>query len=404
LFFRAERGDRLVLLDSAYKFAVATYSLEIEPRWMYTYSYAPEQSWTVYRKDLSGGSYGQSEYVFGERVYFRVCLRKTDNSYFDGTGDLSSVLSFEAALHPEDPVKHWITDEALRVSDKVNALKESGGLVFALLTDSHYTVNGTWDDTMAGIRAVHASVGFDGVIHLGDMTDGMVPAGITEHYVKIILDGLNTLGVPVWIALGNHDTNYFKKNREPFSLTEQSKLYLGRKDPRYYVDFPGQRLRFIFLDSFDYREELRYGYSPECVSWLEQTLGGIPEDWKTVIFSHLPPMARLQYWAKEIRGETGIMSALNAHAGKITAFINGHNHADMPDNGTFPIISIANAKCESFTDRKPEGFVTPERTLGCASQECWDVLILSPGAGTARFVRFGAGRDRIVSNGEADWA
>ena len=47
-------------------------------------------------------------------------------------------------------------------------------LVFALLADSHCTVNGTWNDTVSNIAAVHERVGLDGIIHLGDLSDGML--------------------------------------------------------------------------------------------------------------------------------------------------------------------------------------------------------------------------------------
>ena len=75
LFYLANPGDKLTLLDSAYKYAIATYRLEVDERWIYTYDYAPDQSWTVYNKDLSGGSYRQDEYTFDKQVYFRVCIR-----------------------------------------------------------------------------------------------------------------------------------------------------------------------------------------------------------------------------------------------------------------------------------------------------------------------------------------
>jgi predicted phosphodiesterase len=403
LFYEALPGDRLTLLDKAYKFNVATYQPEIEPRWIYTYAYAPDQSWTVYRNDLSGDTYRQDDYIFRERLYFRVCLRKADGNNFNEYDDVNNILAFEAAPREDKPLKPWLVGEALRVSQKINSLKTPGDLVFAMLTDTHYVVNGTWEDTAAGLAAVHKAAGFDGIIHLGDFTDGMTSGRVTRHYAGKILEDLKSLNIPVWAALGNHDSNYFKKNPDRFSVAEQIDIYLDGDSPRYFIDFEKQGLRLIILDSFDADEELRYGYSRACVGWLAHTLDGMPEGWKALVCSHLPPVTRLQYWAKEIRGDRELMETLNARADRVLAFINGHNHADRIDNEAFPIISLANAKCEAFTEYKPPGFITPERKPDTVFQECWDVMLINPESKKARFIRFGSGRDKIIANGKADW-
>lgn len=56
--------------------------------------------------------------------------------------------------------------EIQKTADTVlKKLTEGEALVFGLLTDSHYVVNGTWGDTLANINAVNDKVGFDGLIH-----------------------------------------------------------------------------------------------------------------------------------------------------------------------------------------------------------------------------------------------
>lgn len=401
LFYRASPGDRLILLDRNYKFNVATYSPEVEQRWMYTYAYAPEQSWTIYRGDLSGDSYRQEEYVFSERVYFRICLRKTDGGLFDAADDINSILRVDSSP-AGNGIRPWLPPEAQRVAEQALAMRRPGEFAFALLTDTHYTVNGTWEDTLACVELLSRTIGFDGIIHLGDLTDGMVPGDVTRHYVETMLSGLRNCGAPVWLAIGNHDSNYFRNNPDRFTGKEQRELYLDGRDVRYSVDMPG--LRLVFLDSYDPDEQFRYGYSPECAAWFEQALAALPPGRPAIVFSHLPPVTRLQYWTSALRGEEEIMAVAKRHEKKILAWVNGHNHADRLDNGEgFPIVSLANAKCEAFTERKTEGFITPERRLGDASQELWDVLLVNAAERSMRFVRFGAGRDRAVVNGKARW-
>lgn len=55
-------------------------------------------------------------------------------------------------------------------------------------------------------------VKFDAMIHPGDLTDDMVSLAITKEYVSKVMEDLHTLQVPVYLALGNHDSNYFHNN------------------------------------------------------------------------------------------------------------------------------------------------------------------------------------------------
>ncbi|MCF7757960.1 metallophosphoesterase [Paenibacillus xylanexedens] len=404
VFYLAQPGDQIRLIDPQYKFNVATYTPKIEDRWIYTYDYAPEESWTVYRQDLNGDTYRQNHYTFSECVYFRICLRKMDGTEFEGHEDINHILSFEREKPYLYEMKAWLKNEIERVSKCIMDIQEKGELSFVLLTDTHYTVNGTWDDTSASIQELHREVGFDGIIHLGDFTDGMTTREVSRHYVEQVLNDLKKCEIPVWAALGNHDTNYFKNNPEPFSLKEQCELYLGRDEPRYAIDFESQRLRFIFLDSFDPNESLRYGYNTACIQWLTEQLKNTSDDWRVIVISHVAPVRRLQYWAKKMRGEEELMKVLHDHSAKIMAFINGHNHADLIDNAEgFPILSILNSKCEAFTEYKSAGFITPNRKIGDTSQEAFEIMLVNTEKRQIRFVRFGAGKDKIVTHGRAEW-
>ena len=153
-FYFAEPGDKLTLLDRRYKFNVATYTPKIEDKWIYTYDYQPNQAWVVYNHDLSGDSYRQEDYVFQNETYFRVCLRKTDGEVFT-----------TEEVNPEK-----VNTEA----NTIIAFEKRDVLRFALLTDTHYVVNGTWEATAGAIWAANRQRKFDGIIHLGDITDGIL--------------------------------------------------------------------------------------------------------------------------------------------------------------------------------------------------------------------------------------
>ena len=56
-FYHAVKGDSIRLLDDNYYFNVATYSLDFDDKYIYTYSYQENESWTTYRGDLRGDTY-----------------------------------------------------------------------------------------------------------------------------------------------------------------------------------------------------------------------------------------------------------------------------------------------------------------------------------------------------------
>jgi glycosyltransferase involved in cell wall biosynthesis len=406
LFYEAFPGDRLVLTDDSYVFSVAQYAVETKPRWVSTSEPAPDQSWTVFQPEAKGLAFGREPHGFSEHVYFRVSMRRADGAAvtWEDVAAAAGVLRFDALPRTQAPAKQWLSDEIGRVAGRVQDMRKPGEFVCALLSDPHHTVNGTWGDTVRALQGVHEQTGISRVVCLGNFTDGLVTVDALREYVGAMLGDIKGIGVPVNAVLGTCDSNSTHNNPEPLSLLEQSQLYLERQQPHYYVDVPRGHLRLVFLDSYDPSCEQPFGYSDDCVEWLRHTLAETPRARKIIVFSHMPPVARLQRSAATLRGEHALMELLNAHAHQILAFISGHNHADVIDNEeAFPIVSIASAKCEISVEGKPEGFVTPERELNRAEQECWDIMLVDALEDRIRFVRFGAGRDRIVEKGRVRW-
>lgn len=410
-FYKAENGSTLHLLNADYSYAVASYSMEFDAEYIYTYSYQPEENWTTYLQDLTPDSYMQEDYTFADERYFRVCLKRKDNAEISeiDAQNINKIIVFET-VKKEYQEKRYFVEEVEKTSVEILEKTSDKFLIFALITDSHYTINGTWADTKNNLQKLSSLVDFQGIIHLGDCTDGMVPREVTVDYVSDIQKDIMETGKPLYYVLGNHDSNYFYNNPDCFTVDEMAELYLskqpynvcrGTKKTYYYADFKEEQIRCIFLESFDYRENIRYGFSDEELNWLESILIEAQLGWDILIFSHVPPIPRLHYWSNEIRGSQRLMQILtryqNSKKGKILAFIHGHNHADQIDYlEGFPIVSIGCAKCEFFIDKKPEGSITYEREVGTLSQELWDILIISKNKKCLDFIRFGAGENRHV--------
>jgi CDP-glycerol glycerophosphotransferase (TagB/SpsB family) len=405
LFYEAFPGDRLTLTDESYVFSVACYAPEVKAEWLHTDSLPPNQSWTVFCAEAEGRAPSKGSHEFSGHVYFRVSMQRQDHRAISWEDTVADVIRFDALPREGRPVKGWIVNEVNRVTQKLQSIRDAEESAFIVLGDAHRTVNGTWGDTATALQMVCEKAKLDGIVCLGDFTDGSVTLDALREYVSTMLDDLQKTNLPLDVVLGEHDSNSLYGNPEPLSLFEQSQLYLGRQQPRYYRDIPKRHLRLIFLDSYDPSYEQPFGYSDECLEWLRCTLSETPRARRIIVFSHIPPLARLQCGATELRGEQALADILRKHSHQILAFINGHTHTDNLDNNeSFPIVSIASAKCESIPDGKPEGSVTPTRTLDHARQECWDIMLVNTVQDRVRFIRFGAGKDRILEGGGARWA
>lgn len=414
MFFQyAKKGDKLCLLDRDYVCEVYIYALQVEDKYIYTYDYQLEENWTTYQRCDTLTMTGEP-YVFEEDCYYRVSIQSVKKlslekicledilkrDWADSFG--RNAQQFPKSTVDKESIKTQLdslfSHERENIEKKV--IEKTSDLKFFLMTDSHYTVNGTWDQTVENMKAVQETICADGVVHLGDMTDGLVPGEVTSQYVQACMADLEQLNTPIYYTMGNHDSNYFKKNPEMLTREEQQKLYLPKESNLYYYkDIEEQKIRMIFLESFLHTREIRYGFDAKQLDWLEKRLEELPNAWCTIVFSHVPALPRLHYWSKEILGSARLIQILKKYQrqskGNLLAFIHGHNHADYIDTKEgFPIVSIGCAKVEYFEDKKPEGAVTYYRELGTCSQELWDVMTVSVRDKTIDFYRFGAGEDR----------
>lgn len=406
--YRARKGSVLTLLNSQYQYAIATYASQVDGTYIYTYCYQEEENWTAYNHDYSENSLRSYNYTFQDERYFRVSLRRRDGASIsqreaEGIDKILQYSTQEVPYEGRDCFAEEIRETATEVLKKKMAGRT---LTLGVIADTHYTAGGTWEDTIYNLQGVQNQAGFDGIVHLGDITDGMVPKKMTEKYADKVLGDLEKLQVPIYPVIGNHDSNYFR-NSEPFDEEEQFQLYGPRRDNEavrnkstlwYYVDKKDLKLRMLFLASFDPLEKVRYGFPEDELVWVEETLSDIPEGYSVLIFAHVPPLPEIHYWSNEIRnGEKMIEILENYHrtpGRHVLAYVHGHNHTDqIYRKRAFPIISLGCNKCEYFVDKKPAGACTPERKLYTVTQDLWDVMVITPEKQSIEFVRFGAGKD-----------
>lgn len=402
--FHAVSGSRLHLCENGYLFAMAIYSLERKPEYIYSYAYQKEQNWTTYTQNLTPQDYRTEDYMFESECYFRVCVRREDGRELSGD-DCSKAARIIEYYHeePEYIVQPCFREEIDKTVATIREQEADNGLKICLLADTHYTINGTWRDTVANIHEVSKQIDYDAIVHLGDLTDGMVSKELTKQYVQGMLGDLEKCRIPVYITLGNHDSNYFRNKENAFTKEEMQELYrLRGEELDYYVDLPQSGVRMIFLSSFEDNAPVRYGYTEKQLSWLREVLFGAAKGTKFLIFSHDAPLARLDYWSFLIRNGAALLDICEecnrSEWYQIIGFFYGHVHADaFFAECSFPVVSVGCAKLEYFLDKKPEGAIVYPREAGTVSQDLWDSLLIDFKKQEFSLVRFGAGEDRAFS-------
>lgn len=418
-FYRAVPGSRIHLCKEGYLFAPAIFSMERNPVYLYSYAYQPEENWASYTQNLTPDSYCNRDYIFKEDCWFRLCVKREDGEELTTTdcSQAEELVAFfcEDICYKEKP---WFSKKIQSVARHIKEIQNNHTMKLCLLTDTHYTINGTWEDTAHNIQKMSEEVSYDAIIHLGDLTDGMTPKEITRKYVNHIISDLQKCQVPVYITPGNHDSNYFRNRQNMFLVKEMKELYglYGDGDDKYgvekiseeensinyYIDMPQYSVRMIFLSSFDDMAAIRYGYTDNQLVWLKHVLSGAEYGTRFLIFSHDAPLAKLDYWSFYVRNGEKLLDILEEYNSQemyqIVGFFYGHTHSDYVfEECSFPIISTGCAKLEYMLEKKPEGAITHYRESDTISQELWDSLLIDFEEQKIKMVRFGAGADREVS-------
>lgn len=415
LFYHVYPGDVLRLMNQGYQYRYTFYSLEIPMEYVYTYSYQEEQQWTTYERDSSRLEWQQKDEVIKQEGYIRIQVTRKDGMEIEANEVGIGLIQFNSKQDKDKKVCEYLESEDVqkeieRTIRTVQKKRKKDSLVFTLLSDTHYVVNGNWEFTAVTIEEVNRNIQTDGIIHLGDLTDGSLDKEICKVYSQRVIKRIESWKKPFYMAIGNHDTNYFRNNMDRLSEEEQYEYYLqqikqGDKSLWYRVDYAEHKLCMLFLHSFDAVQDLRYGFPLEEVEWVRSQLEQLSEEYQVILFSHDAPLARLDYWAKEIRNGELLTSMLEEwnrmHGKRIMAFVHGHTHADyIYQEREFPIISIGCSKCEYFADKKPEGATTYRRLQGTVLQELWDTMIINTKDRKIEFIRFGSGMDRCIDLNE----
>lgn len=246
-----------------------------------------------------------------------MIVRETDVSTLNGyVGSMIDVAigghSMSATLTAADAL-------AKKVVNHIGA----DSIVFAVMADAHlgyYTDTGNAAGKQAGqaLKRLNERCALDFVAHVGDYTTGAynttVESAMRDMADYQLLIGSQYPGKAVWVV-GNHDDAPYQATANRMSQTQvyaaisRKNLASGGVVPNNacygYTDFPGMRLRVIYLDTHDRRSwgSAQVGAGANCdflnvenisaaqLQWLADhalDFSGVddPSKWSILVFSH----------------------------------------------------------------------------------------------------------------------
>ena len=258
-------------------------------------------------------------------------------------------------------------------------ISDKGTFAFAVQTDTHYTIDSTYQQTMRCLKAITHYLPLDFIANTGDLIKGYqaVEENTPEKSVASMRELLNRytedVNSPVLLTFGNHDTNqiWCKQNGTPADQIDQQDFYdlvirdlqqvngenmvTNGESAYYYMDFPRDSIRVIMLNSSDGDYETSFGslskFRDEQVAWFRDV--ALDTEYSVIVMTHVPLLSSFpgnEKWT--VTNGDAVLSAVNAFVadgGDFIAYMYGHTHnqSDMVDSNGRLHISFAKGQVEA---------------------------------------------------------
>lgn len=166
---------------------------------------------------------------------------------------------------------------------------------------------------------------------------------------------------------GNHDEfgDYQDPGPGNFSLFDAA---LWGPPYHFTCDWPEPRIRFVVIHSRLVHPNDTVVYPGFATTesaewaWLDNELDLLPEGWQAIIGSHFPLHPgygnNIGHWSWLPHGGTEIRAILMAHAPRVTAYMNGHRHANL-NASILDGIPHFNMPGVAYAGGQPSGGIVP---------------------------------------------
>lgn len=363
----------------------------------------------------------------------------------DGVTELSTSMSaqtFVAALNTNFGLAGeggQYTAETADTVAKVNDLMSADALSFILCTDIHYNpteaataesgmvigLEKVFDDSVVNMKAVADDTDIDALLCLGDMIDGNTDTSRSTSEASTVISDLQSVGLPLYIALGNHDNNRNGNSYTAFTRAQMKSMFMDNQSQDvtfantdyksdYYKDYASNGLRLIVIYG-NSGSSGAYLFGSETRTFLQTSLANLPTGYKAIVITHVPPITKYnngtngqgttRSGGENIPSGESVASVkdiiLNA-GDKVIAMLYGHCHQD--NVWSYPFCSIGTC-CNKgqvinggtqYLSRYSEDSYMPMKALNSHTSDLWDVVLVKPTSKVIEMVRFGAGADRTI--------
>lgn len=304
---------------------------------------------------------------------------------------------------------------------------EKYDLCFAMLANSGLADTGA--DTRENIRAVDKEVGFDFLVHLGNILNGDNPCGISCHLMDLEVEGYRgaiknkKMFVTQGLCDGYRDERFIGQLAKNIMYDElwhgQTKFIDGYggvvrpgDKPYYYADIPEKRVRLVFLCSyfsqFDPENGLYEKYTridTEQAAWLKNSALAAPEGTTVIIFSHAIPKSRFEtgkdpFVYQGFSTEPILMILQQAQKSGIDIacwFAGAYNcDSEIVVAGINHEVISSQSIQRAASSKWSEVSFLENRENSPLGGDCWDAVTLNIAERRLVLHRFGSGEDRTL--------
>lgn len=324
-------------------------------------------------------------------------------------------------------MKNCFKEEIEKTIKDIKSKLTKDDLCFAMLCDTHLSDEG--EQTRENIKAVDNEIGFDFIVHLGNIINGDNPEGISRYLLECELEKYKKCVSceKLFVSQGNTDgwrdetfMGQLAKNIVTNEMWHDETSYIDLYDnvkrpgnkPYYYVDFPKKNVRLIFLCSYNYQIDTTLGLyekylriDVEQAAWLmKEALVGC-EGMEVFLFSHKMPKSRFEngenpfiYNGFSTEPILAIIQQAQRRGVNVACWFGGGYGFDSE-------IKVANINHAVINSQLPRTVTTANtddvrfaenRDLNTVNQDCWDVVVLKKNERTVNIYRFGCGKDRTL--------
>lgn len=344
-----------------------------------------------------------------------------DFAYFAIRAAVGQQVPYVVTRIDEMKVRSYFQAELADTVAKVKDRQVNNCATFAVITDIHYRcyINddasiAPWGAiaTAANIAEIAREVRLDNVLCLGDVIDGRSTVHLSSCDATDIMRAFSMTDVPLLFSIGNHDDNrYFSQGSATGdrrftggeiyanfyqSIDERTSVGGAMNGCDYYRDIERLKIRIISICAIDFSGN--YKFSVETQSWLTSTFASMPEGWKAILFTHIPPFPAHTWGGNGYTGGDATALIIKDNVDKVLAVYQGHTHLDNVFLNPYTAISLSCGKCYSLsvTETAPEGSTFPARYANDSRQDLFDIVVFDLENSLMSCIRFGAGVDRYI--------